>query len=61
MEEKNKPVSKMKMKGKKERVRRERIPLKNHRSSIVRVEPSGRRMVTQNDDEEFFIETPRVP
>ena len=54
MEEKNKPVAKMKTKGKKERVRRERIPLKNHRSSVVRVEPSGWRMVTQNDDDDWM-------
>ena len=50
MEEKNKPVTKMKMKGK-GKCEKGKNTLKKHRSSVARVEPSGRRMVMQNDDE----------
>ena len=53
MEEKNKPVTKMKMKGK-GKCEKGKNTLKKHCSSVARVEPSGRRMVTQNDDEHLL-------
>ena len=48
MEEKNKPVTKKKTEGK-EKGEKRKNTLKNHRSSVDRVEPSGWRVVTKNE------------